>query len=120
MKLLQAIFVIGLLGMLCADLAINIETNKMIRSAGEAEQSTEPNGVDKNILQGLNQTYLSGIQQRTVLMQRLLGLEHVHGLHKAGQPIKMCPLCNTPQPQPSPNRDLVTKGGKEERIFWKQ
>lgn len=119
MKILQAIFILGLLGMLCADLAINIETNKMIRRAGEAEQSTDPSGVDKNILQGLNQTYLSGIQQRTILMQRILGLEHVHGLHKAGQPVKMCPLCNSAQQPPQGDRNDLVAGPDKERILWK-
>ena len=117
MKLLQAILVFGLIGFLCADLAVNIENNKVMKRIEEAKASEN---LDPAILQNLNQINGIGIQQRSVLMQRILGLVHVHGLHTAGQPIKMCPLCNTPQPQPGPNRDLVTKGGEKERIFFTQ
>ena len=117
MKLLQAILVFGLIGFLCADLAVNIENNKVMKRIEEAKASEN---LDQAILQNLNQINGIGIQQRSILMQRILGLEHVHGLHKSGQKIQMCPLCNTPQPPPSPNRDLVTRLEEQERIFRKQ
>ena len=100
-KFLKSLFALGLLALLCGQLAINIETNRMIRRVAE---TPEPQPLlplpDLNpaVIEGIKQSTGIGIQQRSILLQRILGLEHTNQMHD-GKPGQMCPLCNPPRPQ---------------------
>ena len=58
----------------------------------ELKKPDEPNLMQQSIIQQLNQIHLSGHQQRTVLLTRILGLEHIHGMHPENN-VEMCPGC---------------------------
>ena len=65
--------------------------------------------TDAGVLQTLSVIQLQGYQQRTVLMQRILGLEHIHGMHRNTR-VQMCPGCaQEQQPNSPPSRDSLTK-----------
>ena len=120
MKFIKSVLFVLCLGLLCANLAISLENHVMIGTTlEELEASSEPSELiepieliepepiepsvlDATVIEGLSRIYATGYQQRTLLMQRILCLEHAHQMHD-GTPVRMCPLCNPPTP-PRPER----------------
>jgi len=101
MKFLKSLFALGLLALLCGQLAINIETNGIIRGVAERPEPQPPlppPDLNPAVLESIKQSTTIGIQQRSILLQRILNLEHTHQLHN-GKPVQMCPLCNSQRPQ---------------------
>ena len=114
MKFIKSVLFVLCLGLLCANLAISLENHVMIGTTlEELEASSEPIELiepepiepvvlDTTVIEGLSRIYATGYRQRTLLMQRILCLEHAHQMHD-GTPVRMCPLCNPPTP-PKPER----------------
>jgi hypothetical protein len=108
-RFLNLLFALGLTALLSVQLVVNIETNRIIRLA-ELTPPPEPPpksvSLDPSVLKGMHESTSIGIQQRSILLQRLLGLEHIHRMHD-GKPVQMCPACNS-QTQTPPER-VATK-----------
>ena len=80
----------------CSFMELNTKLSKTIESTATP---------DPELMQHLKAIEAQGLQQRTILMQRTLGLEHVHGMHQ-GVKSSMCPGCQ--QDQDPPSRDSIT------------
>ena len=115
MKLIKSMLVICAMGLLCSDLAVNLETHKMIKQIEATKKAPNKSSTpDVGVMQALSQVHLSGYQQRTILMQRIVGLEPIHGMH-AGTKVQMCPGCN--QPQPEQRQDNLTENQSSRNLI---
>ena len=88
MKFLKASLICMILGLLGANLGLSIANHQKLMN----KPSDAPSVGDQLIIQQINQLGTHGHQQRTILMQRLLGLEHIHNMHPENN-IKLCPGC---------------------------
>ena len=95
MKFLKASLIIITLGLLGANLALSIANHQKLMG----QTSDMPSMGDQLIIEKINQLGTHGHQQRTILMQRLLGLEHIHRMHPDNS-MKMCPGCEFEKNQP--------------------
>tara|TARA_Y100000593_G_scaffold15834_2_gene31124 strand:+ start:653 stop:973 length:321 start_codon:yes stop_codon:yes gene_type:complete len=89
MKSVKTWFAIIVLAALGTNIGLNLRTIEHIRY-----QTEDPSSVEMGIMSQINAMHFQGHQERTVLMERVLGLEHIHGMH-AGTHIEMCEGCRS-------------------------
>ena len=105
MKFVKCSLAFLLLGMFCLQLALVIETRQSIKQLENKQQTELPS---QPILQALGQIHNYGHTQRSVMYQRILGLEHAHNMH-VGVKVPMCPGCNAQQPPQQQNNNLTAE-----------
>jgi len=100
MRFFKASFVVIVLACLGLNLGLTL---KLV----DKDKNNQP--TDDGVSQSLSVIQLQGYQQRTILMQRILGLEHIHGMHRNTR-VQMCPGCvQGQQPNSPPSKDSLTK-----------
>ena len=91
MKILRAILIVLFFGVLSWN-------TKLVREVGE-RQSMYRDSLSPDtglLIKEVRSVSIIGDQQRAILMQRLLGLEHMHGMHPQSN-VGMCPGCQQDQ-----------------------
>lgn len=87
MKSVKTWFAIIILASLGTNIGLSLHTIDRIRFYSE-----QPSGAEAGIMSQMNAMHFQGHQQRTILMERILGLEHGHRMH-VDTHIEMCPGC---------------------------
>ena len=98
-KLCISLFVLLSLSLLSLNLGVTLELREKLKDNPTSK-------TEEAVLRTVNSAHLQGYQQRTILITRILVLEHVHGIH-AGAKIPMCPGCQSTKPQEIPRQNLT-------------
>tara|TARA_B100000131_G_C17762074_1_gene469649 strand:+ start:239 stop:544 length:306 start_codon:yes stop_codon:yes gene_type:complete len=87
MKVLKAVLVVVTFSILSWNTKILLDVSeKQINDRGTISPDTT------FLVKEIRNATSFGSQQRTIMMQRILGLEHMHGMHPKNN-IEMCPGC---------------------------